>query len=148
MDHLTSPAFMLSVQSNPYYFSGTLREMAQVIMDPTGKHRLTIRFVSAEGGSNFHSLVWAVFENSTWLDRVVIPRQEFQPPTKHRRWVTEAHSFDPETGHAIIKVAEGNAPVGTPVVNYTYSWKEWDLVQNRELRLLQVCESPFDHYEP
>jgi hypothetical protein len=107
-----------------------------------------MHFAAEAKGSNFHSLIWAATDGSAWSDRVVITREDFQPPSKHRRWIANLHSFDPDAGRAIIQVAEGNAPVGTPTVNYTYSWREWDLQRNREVRLLSVCKSPFDNYEP
>jgi len=122
--------------------------MDKVITDQSGQHRLTMHFAPEGKGANFHSLTWARSEGSSWSDRVVITRDTFQPPSRHRRWVANLHSFDPETGRAIIQVAEGDAPVGAPDVHYIYSWREWDLEWNREVRLLALCKSPFDPYEP
>ncbi len=107
-----------------------------------------MHFVTEGKGGNFHSLIWAVSDGSGWSDRLVITRDDFQPPSKHRRWVSSLHSFDPDSGLAVIQVAEGDVPVGAPRVHYTYSWREWDLQHNREVRLLAVCKSPFDKYDP
>jgi hypothetical protein len=120
----------------------------KIVTDETGRHRLTMRFTTEGKGGNFHSLIWAVSDGSVWADRVVITRDDFQPPTKHRRWIANLYSFEPDAGRAIIQVAEGDVPAGTLPEHYTYSWREWDIQHNREVRLLSVCKSPFDKYEP
>ena len=120
----------------------------KAITATSNRHRLTLYSAPEGNGANFHSLAWAVRKGSGWCERTVITREAFQPPSRHRRWVANLHSFDPETGLATIQVAEGDAPVGARSVHYTYSWREWDLELNCEVRLLAVCESPFDPYEP
>ena len=116
--------------------------------DKSGCHRLTLHFAAEATGGNFHSLTWAVSDGSSWSERVVITREAFQPPSRHRRWIADLYSFDPETRRAIIQIAEGDSPVGTPEVHYTYSWRDWNLELNHEVQLLSVCKSPFDPYEP
>lgn len=118
------------------------------LTDKSGRHRLTMHYVAEGKGANFHSLIWAVSDGSEWTEHVVITRADFQPPTKHARWVSDLYSFDPNAGLAIIQVAEGNVPAGTLPAHYTYSWREWDVQHNREARLLSVCKSPFDKYDP
>jgi hypothetical protein len=122
--------------------------MDKTITHESGTHRLTIHFAAESQGRNFHSLAWEVFAGSRWSDHVVISREVFQAPTRHRRWISNLHSFDPDAGRAIIQIAEGDVPIGVLPVHYTYSWREWDLLHNRELRLLSVCTRPFDKYEP
>jgi hypothetical protein len=78
------------------------------LTDKSGRHRLTMHYVAEGKGANFHSLIWAISDGSEWTERVVISRVDFQPPTKHARWVSNLYSFDPDTGRAIIQVAEGD----------------------------------------
>lgn len=118
------------------------------IIDQSGRHRLAMHYITVGKGENFHSLIWAIHDGSIWSEHVVISVADFQSPTKHRRWISDLYSFDPDTGRAIIKVAEGDVPNGIVPVHYMYSWREWDVQHNQEVRLLSVCKSPFDKYEP
>src|SRR6185503_21065913 len=101
-------------------------KMDKSITDESGRHRLTMRFATEGKGGNFHSLIWAVSDGSRWSDHHVITRDAIQPTSRHRRWISDLHSFDPDAGRAIIQVAEGDVPEGSPRVHYTYSWREWD----------------------
>ena len=59
-------------------------------------------------------------------------------------------SFDPASGHAIIKVGEMGLPpydAGPDFRRCIYSWQEWDLLVNSELRVVRVCEDSFEEYE-
>jgi hypothetical protein len=58
------------------------------------------------------------------------------------------HNLDPSRGEAILKIAEGDAPLDAPRGKIHYSWRRWDLVQNREVARLQECENPFAPYRP
>lgn len=113
-----------------------------------GQDRLTIQ---NEGGY-FRALVWSSEQSSEWVCRAIITQSEFQHGSDKRRWVSALHSFEPATGHAIIKVGEDDVPFaeGIPgqVVRCIYSWREWDLLNNREVRLLRVCYDPFEQYDP
>ena len=77
----------------------------------------------------------------------MITRQDFQRGSDRRRWIAGIHSFDPVSGHAIIKVAEGNVAFGESDVTYMYSWRERDLLRNQEVRRLRACDAPFEKYE-
>jgi hypothetical protein len=49
-------------------------------------------------------------------------------------------------------VAEGDKPEQTNPLEFRstrfiYSWRLWDLKNNRELKRLMTCEDPFQHYE-
>ena len=80
-------------------------------------------------------------------DRIVITAQDFQRGWDKRRWIADVHSLDATTGRAIIKVAEGNVPFAEGDVTYIYSWREWDLLKNNEVRRLRACDDPFEKYE-
>jgi hypothetical protein len=82
---------------------------------------------------------------------VVITQTDFQRGTDRERWVHDLHSFDPTTGHAIIKVGEMEVPSNKAgpggLRRCVYSWREWDLRANSELRILRLCQEPFEEYE-
>lgn len=122
------------------------------VADQTGQQRLQLRFVEVplpnrrgeEQAFDFHSLVWEAQDSDVWKSRKTITRSDFQGDTPSRRWVSELHSFDPDSGQATIKVGEEGEPDVDGVIHVTYSWRQWDLLSNREIRTIQVCESPFD----
>ena len=63
------------------------------------------------------------------------------------RWAVERHSLDDAKGTAIIKVAEGDVPEGSLSIRYIYSWREWNLLTNGQVRLIRTCANPFEKYE-
>ena len=81
---------------------------------------------------------------ATWQEHVVISAEVFQAGGVHRRWISELHDLDATKGLAIIKVAEGDAPEGSPAIRYVYTWREWDLITNREVRLIRTCSDPLE----
>jgi hypothetical protein len=95
---------------------------------------------------DFHSLAWEVRAGDAWTQRVVISQKEFERDGP-RRWVSELYSLDPAAGTAIIKVGEELPPDALGVVHVEYSWREWVLVGNREIRKLRVCTEPFEPFE-
>lgn len=113
-----------------------------------GENRLSIQ---NEGGY-FRGLVWSSEQGGAWHCRAVITQSEFQRGSDKQRWVSSLYSFDLATGHTIIKVGENEVPFaeGVPgkVVRCIYSWREWDLLTNREIRLLRICEDPSEPYDP
>jgi hypothetical protein len=76
----------------------------------------------------------------------VITQTDFQTNSNRRRWISALHSFDPSTGRAVIKVSE-DVPLEKSFSRCVYSWREWDLLANREVRLFRVCHSPFEDFE-
>ena len=94
-----------------------------------------------------HSLVWQRLESGRWADHVTITQNDFQRDNPQRRWVSSIHSFDPDSGTATLKIAEGNAPENSARVSYAYSWREWDIRNNREIKLLRICKDPFEPFE-
>jgi hypothetical protein len=104
-----------------------------------------------DGGADFHSMVWARlvsgdFVNGEWETRKEITSQEFQAGCAFRRWVARLHSFSPTDATAIIQVGEGDVPMDPPprMTKFNYSWRLWDLENNRELKILKQCENPFE----
>jgi len=107
----------------------------------TGCDRLTLQ---NENGF-FRALVWSSEVGREWRLRAVITHADFKAGSDHERWISGLHSFDPATGLAIIKVGQ-TIPLHKTFSKCDYSWREWDLSNNRELRLLRMCEDPSEEY--
>jgi hypothetical protein len=123
-------------------------EIVEIVAGPTGTDRLVLRDIVTRSATEeihrSHSIAWQRFEDGSWVDHLTITHRKFQGDHPHRRWISELHSFEPESGTAILKIAEGNAPEGSRTgVMYIYSWRKWDLTNNREIEVIGVCEDPF-----
>jgi hypothetical protein len=122
--------------------------MSLSITSAEGVHRLSLQ--CAEG--HFQALVWTFEANGLWECRVVITRTEFERGAEKERWVSELHSFDPASGTAIVKVGEMEvAPEKAGPRGFRrclHSWREWSLLNNKEVRLLRRCEDPNESYDP
>src|SRR5258707_15348245 len=90
----------------------------------------------------FRSL-WQAKNGPAWSEKIVITRSDFEKSAEHRRWVIELHSFYSAKGHAIILVGEEQPRVDGSA-HVEFSWREWDLVNNRQIQVLRVCKSPFE----
>lgn len=131
----------------------TRLENVTEVRDSTGRDRLLKRDLVTysianpdERSYDFHSLVWQMKDGAIWKDKTVLTQADFQKGTSHRRWVSALHSFDTAKGRAILKVAEGDAPENSPRVTYQYSWREWDIATNKEVRVVRVCADPFEPF--
>lgn len=130
----------------------TLQTMETEIA-PTGVDRLilqgweTVSLLNPnEKSYDSHSIVWQRLKNGDWIDYVTISQDDFQRGHANRRWIHKIHDFDPASGTAILKVGEGDAPENSAAISYIYSWREWDLKNNRELKLIHVCDNPFEPF--
>jgi hypothetical protein len=119
----------------------------ETISDASGNHQLISRWVPFGQGFNFHSIIWRTRDGNSWGEKLVITQEEFEQSTDRRRWISSLHSFDPTRGTAIIKVAEGDAPRDSERVHFNYSWREWDLAHNRELRYIRPCGNPHELFD-
>jgi hypothetical protein len=125
------------------------------VTDAAGSNRLGLRLVErplprseADGKAyDFHSLVWEVREGDAWSERLVITQADFQRGAGRRRWVSDLHSLDPASGLAVLQVGEEQPPDARGAVRAEYSWREWDLAHNREVRVLRVCQSSFENLD-
>jgi hypothetical protein len=133
------------------------RVTQQEIADSTGSNRLARidRQVRSLGdlfqnrqSYDFDSLAWRTNADGRWYDRLVISQAAFQGGSPRTRWVSEIHSLDAAKGTAIIKVAEGDVATGSASIRYIYSWREWSLLTNGEVRVVRVCADPFERYQP
>ena len=121
------------------------------ITDQTGTNRLALVYVPVGPGRlpveqayEFHSLVWKTKTGRQWSDHRVITKDQFQAGSSRDRWVSEIYRLDSASGNSIIKVAEVfSTNGGTTCV---YSWREWNLSTNAEVRLLRICKEPFEPF--
>ena len=110
----------------------------------SGGDRVRLLCLQSGEGMDFHSITMEVRDAQGWSKRIEITREQFQGEHPRQRWIANLHSFTPTTGTAIIQVAEGDRPAGAFSVNYAYSWRRWNLLQNIEVARLKDCKSPFD----
>ena len=128
---------------------------SQTVTDKSGTNRLALIFASKGPGPGantesfvFRSLALQTRIGTNWTDRVVITKADFETGSLHERWVSEIHSLDATRGTAVIKVAEVSPQTsGTHMSERcVYSWREWNMVSNAEVRLLRVCKEPFEPF--
>lgn len=120
----------------------------KTVYAPGHRDRLRLFWEARGIGLDFHSLVWERRDAFFWRAHVTITESDLELPNRHQRWISEMHSFDPSRGEAILRIAEGDAPWDAPRCTINYSWRLWDLVNNREILRLQECENPFVPYRP
>ena len=137
---------------------GIRRVTQEEISDTTGSNRLArvdqdvsslMDRLHGERGFNFDSLVWRTNAGGVWRDHIVISEAAFQAGSSRRRWVSQINSLDASNGRAIIKVAEESAPQtsgGRVSFRVIYSWREWNLLTNGEVRMIRICANPFEKY--
>ena len=135
--------------------SGSKRVTQEEVADSTGGNRLArvdrersslMDSLQGRRSFDFDSLVWRTNAGGSWHDHIVVSEAAFQAGSPRERWVSQIHSLDAAKGTAIIKVAEGDAPIGSPSIRYVYSWREWSLLTNGEVRLIRTCADPFEKY--
>ena len=132
----------------------TTLQTVETVVAPNGKERLirkdweTVSFSNSEEMSyDSHSLVWQRLNGDNWADYVTIAQDDFQRGCPNRRWIDSIDSFDPKTGIAVLKIAEGTVPENSGFISYIYSWREWDLKANKEVKTIRVCSDPFEPFE-
>src|SRR5205814_1572991 len=112
-------------------------EVFGTITDDTGNNQLVLRFVQVEvpikgegKAYDFYSLDWEIKDGAKWVRKVVVSRADFQKGCQRRRWVSKVQSFDPGTGRATLQIGEEGLPDPVGAMLVTYSWREWDLLNN------------------
>jgi hypothetical protein len=125
-------------------------ESIAVAFSPDRSDKLTLLSEVIEGGRDFHSLRWERNNNDGWMRVADISRDQFQNGCDRRRWISDLHSFESDKAHATIQVGEENEEKlidGMLSTQVIYSWRIWDLVGNVEVRLIKLCDGPFDWLE-
>ena len=62
-------------------------------------------------------------------------------------WVADIGRFDSTTGNIIARFGQEKPGEGDYTKIVEYSWREWSLNQNKEVKFLYVCEDIFDKYD-
>jgi hypothetical protein len=126
----------------------------ETVTDETGNNRLVLRFVQVDFPSNaegfaedFYSLDWEFKVCAKWISRAVISCADFQKGSQRRRWVIGVQSLDAGAGRAILHIGQDGVPDATGTMYVTYSWHEWDLLNNQDVGLIRVCDDPFQPLE-
>ena len=88
-------------------------------------------------GYDFHSIAWQRNENGEWINHLTIDERDFERDGRFP-WVVSIHSFDPTTGTAVLRIGETGSPDDSGTVTATYSWREWDLNNNKEVRVIHL----------
>jgi hypothetical protein len=125
------------------------------VMDAAGTNRLVLLLVERplpnprpeRKAYDFHSLVWEAQHGESWSETLVITRLDFEKGAERRRWVNKLHNFDSVKGRAVVRVGEEQPREADGSMQVEYSWREWDLVNNRQLQVLRVCNSPFEEVD-
>lgn len=115
------------------------------VFGPTGNVRLQLMNESDEEGyEEFHTLRWEILTATGWLTKVSVSDDQFQGAHQYHRWVTDLHSIRSETGLAVIMVAESNLSPDALFIDYLYSWRLWNIVENSEVVRLKDCQTNSD----
>jgi hypothetical protein len=129
-------------------------EVFGTITDETGNNQLVLCYVQVEipmkgpgKAYDFLSLTWECKHGAQWIPKVVISQADFQHGYDRRRWVSKLQSFDPSTGHAVLQIGEEGIPDATGALQVHYSWREWDVLNNQQLRMIRECDNPFESFE-
>jgi len=123
-------------------------ELHQTVYTTNGRDRLKLLFVRAEEfGSDFHSLVWERRIGQESVPHHTLTQDDFEWQHDYWRWVSDIHSISPEDGTAVLMLGESDRPKHPPRgYSVIYSWRVWDLLNNREVKKVRECE-PFDKYD-
>ena len=137
--------FLVSLSFAEY---GQLK-LDRTVTTPTGNDRLLIYLIGASKdgiGYDFHSLVWENKTAGVWKTHKTITREELEAYSKRRIWIEDVYSLEPETGYAILKIAEESPSRNSQEFNFTRSWRKWDLVNNVEVQFLRECKDAMEPY--
>jgi len=112
------------------------------IYDSSRSDRLRLLHESVEDGSDeFYTLSWDSLTLKGWQTKIRLTGEQFQGTHNCHRWIADLHSIQPESGLAVILVAEDNHKPSSSSTDYSYSWRIWNIVQNAEVVRLKDCNS-------
>jgi hypothetical protein len=113
------------------------------IFGPSRSDRLRLLHESDEDGCDeFYTLFWDSLTLAGWQTKVRLTGENFQGENLSKRWIADLHSIQPENGLAVILVAESNLKSSSPSLDYLYSWRLWDIIENAEVARLKDCYTP------
>jgi len=108
------------------------------ILEPSQDRLRLLGIYMDVGRLLFHSLQWDRWENGQWQTKGCIARRHLRDSSRQVRWIAGIRNFNPETGSAVIKIAESErSPWRKRSAKTTCSWSEWDLATKAEVRKLE-----------
>ncbi|MEM9444940.1 MAG: hypothetical protein AAGA18_06260 [Verrucomicrobiota bacterium] len=112
------------------------------IYDESKSHRITLVYdETSRGGYDFLRIDWHTLRDNEWRIHHTLSQDAFSKNSNEQIWVSDIHSFDPETANCILKIAEGEKQLDVGHISYIYSWRIWDIKDNKEVKLIKVCEN-------
>jgi hypothetical protein len=86
-------------------------------------------------------------KEGAWVFETGLTQEHFQGEHKYRRWISDMHPAQDDSGKVVIKVGECSHPIDPPGSSkILYSWRLWDLRDNVEIRRLEDFEDLFDPF--
>lgn len=95
---------------------------------------------------DFHSIVWETRENDQWREQVQIAKRDIQRNFEGEAWITTIHSFNPHQGRAVLMIAHEGVMNQDGQMNVEFTWREWDLNDNKEIQTIAKCEVGSDSH--
>jgi hypothetical protein len=120
----------------------------QSIEVPYGRNRLVLLQVPLEGwppdsAFDFHSIRWEVKTGVGWETKIELGYPELEKVLGDQASVSRLHSFNSESGRAVIQFSTKGPTDSYGSEWCLYTWREWDLLKNREHRFIEISEDIF-----
>ncbi|WOO39273.1 hypothetical protein [Rubellicoccus peritrichatus] len=117
------------------------------LVSETGKARLRLIFREMEPyGEDFHKLIWEELFEGEWNEKIKLDKEDLSEILGDDAWVADVHSFREEEGIAVLRLGTHGPTDSEGTVWQLYTWREWDLIRNREHRFIMVCDYPFEEF--
>jgi len=124
----------------------------ETIEAPDGENRLVLLYVSMDvpgwppdSAADFHSLRWEVKSSSDWQTKIELGYPELERVLGDQALVSRLHSFDPDLGRAIVQFRTTGPKDSFAGEWCLYTWRDWDLLNNREHRFIEISDDIFAH---
>ena len=122
----------------------------ETIEAPDGENRLVLLYVSMgvpgwppDSAADFHSLRWEVKSADDWETKTELGYPELEKVLGEQALVSRLHSFDPHTGRAVVQFSTNGPKDSLGGEWCLYTWRDWDLLNNREHRFIEISENIF-----
>jgi hypothetical protein len=122
----------------------------ETIEAPDGENRLVLLYVSMDvpgwppdSAADFHSLRWEVKSAAGWETKIELGYPELDKVLGDQALISRLHSFSPETGRAVVLFSTTGPKDSFGGEWCLYTWRDWDLLNNREHRFIEISEDIF-----
>jgi hypothetical protein len=124
--------------------------ISETIEDQDGTNRLVLIYVYVdipgwppESAADFLSLRWEVRSSNDWETKIELGSTELEKVLGDRASVSRLYSFDPFAGRAVIQLSTNGPTDSHGHIWCLYTWRDWDLLNNREYRFIEISEDIF-----